>query len=312
MSDLHSSNVHKNLSNKGGGERRTKSVWIRCWKDPAAGDTGLLPAASNSHGWAEPCSSPLSLSTTSSQRRLSCHRASPTSCESAAGAQAAVLEAGLWFLGDVDQQKSRGEHLVFNAWRPIRSWRSGLHAGILVLLGAPQQKRNCSCACFPLTATLPGWGVYVQHTCFSRKPSVQHAGLLWSRGAQVCEAAEIDEKAFQIGNGKLAVNLENTLAMDQMRVCEGNVMLILIWLRNWGFFVVFFLNGRWESITTCWSCHTLTETGWRKPHAGAFPVTNTELPLSPPLFVCWENFKVYSLYITMAEWVVLGVEVGQK
>lgn len=44
-----SGSVHKNLSNKGGGGRRRRGVWIRCWTDPAVGGAGLVPAASK--GW---------------------------------------------------------------------------------------------------------------------------------------------------------------------------------------------------------------------------------------------------------------------
>lgn len=113
-----------------------------------------------------------------------------------------------------------------------------------------------------------------------KKAQRAHAGLVWSTGAQACEAAEIDEKAFQIGKCKLAVYLWNTWPMPQMRVRDRKVMLTLIWPRNCAYFIYFFSWMGGEKASQCVG-HTLTETGWRKPHAAAFPVTNTQLPLSP-------------------------------
>lgn len=148
--------------------------------------------------------------------------------------------------------------------------------------------------------------LYAAHVLL-KKAQRAHAGLVWSTGAQAREAAEIDEKAFQIGKCKLAVYVWNTWPMPQMRVRDRNVLIILIWLRNCVYFIYFFSWMGGEKASQCVGHVTLSLRQGEGNHTLLrFPSQILNFLFLLVLFVCWENFKVYSLYITMVELVALG------
>lgn len=138
-----------------------------------------------------------------------------------------------------------------------------------------------------------------------------HADRAWSAGTLACEAAEIVEKTFQIGKFKLAVYLWKTWTLPQMRVPEGNVILILIWLRKvilfifFIFFILTWIGG--EKASQHVGHVTLSLRQGEGNHAlPRFPSQIQYFLFLLVLIVCWENFKVYTFYITMAELVALS------
>lgn len=178
----------------------------------------------------------------------------------------AVLKAGLW--------EPRNQCTA--TYRIYKVWSTG---GDISSAECPTTRAKLLICLFSFDCNASCVGVFMcSSRAFKESPACTWRPGVMHRRTSVWGSRDW-EKHSKIRTSRLSTN-HMSYAPDEgaRRKCDANCNFTekLLFL----FLFLFFFYGRREEIA-CWTCHTLSETGWRKPHAAAFPVTNRELPLSP-------------------------------